>query len=335
MIAKGTNKIAKAYLGSNAISKAYLGDTLIFPSIPNYLRFVALEASTIGCTLYGNSMVMPNLQYTTDLQIWNDFLVDTTIQLAVNDVVYFKGVNERISISGTEYFRFVMTGAIEAHGNIMSLLYGDNFEGEVTLNYTYTFCRLFFLCASLKTPPELPATTIKQGSYFHMFNSSGITYAPELPATNLNGTQCYGSMFYDCQSMVSAPSILPAISLPNVSNSGTYMSMFYRCISLTNAPELPAATLRQRAYSNMFTRCSKITYIKMLATDISANYCLQNWVSNIASSGIFVKHIDATWNASGASGVPSGWTIIYYNPTTDKYYLSDKITECDDHGNII
>jgi len=71
----------------------------------------------------------------------------------------------------------------------------------------------------------------------------------------------------------------------------------------------------------------------MLATAISANRCLENWVNGVASTGIFVKNIDATWTTTGASGVPTNWTVIYYDPSTGYYYLSDKTTRCDDHGN--
>lgn len=339
-IAIGGNSVSKMYVGSTEIIKAYIGDTLVYggtqPTIPNYLRFKALEASTIGCTLVGSSMVMPNMEYSTDLVTWSTFTNETTISLSANDVVYFRGINNSIGISGTAYMKFVMTGTIEGYGNIMSLLYGDNFEGQTTLSSEYSFCRLFNNCVSLKTPPELPATTVQKGSYFHMFRGSGITYAPDLPVTNINGTQSLGSMFVDCADLIKAPKILPAMDFPNVQNFGGYIAMFSGCTSLIEAPELPAQTLRQRVYMTMFRRCSSLNYIKMLATNISASNCLNLWVDGVAATGIFVKNINATWTTTGASGVPTGWTIIYYDPSTDKYYTDQtKTTECDDHGNVI
>ena len=84
---------------------------------------------------------------------------------------------------------------------------------------------------------------------------------------------------------------------------------FYNCSSLTTAPKLPATTLFRSCYSSMFKGCKKLNYIKMLATDISASYCLDGWVSGVSSTGTFVKNKNATWNVLGASGVPSGWTI--------------------------
>ena len=74
----------------------------------------------------------------------------------------------------------------------------------------------------------------------------------------------------------------------------------------------------------------------MLATDISASGSLTNWVYGLPSSGIFVKHIDAQWTTTGSSGVPTNWTVIYYDPAVDKYYTDQtRATECDDHGNPI
>jgi hypothetical protein len=49
----------------------------------------------------------------------------------------------------------------------------------------------------------------------------------------------------------------------------------------------------------------------MLATDISATNCLYYWVSNVSSTGIFVKNPNATWDVRGSSGIPNGWNVEY------------------------
>lgn len=85
--------------------------------------------------------------------------------------------------------------------------------------------------------------------------------------------------------------------------------MFSSCISLTSAPELHATTLADGCYNNMFWRCSKLNYIKMLATDISATDCLDSWVYRVSATGTFVKSSSATWDVTGSSGVPFGWTV--------------------------
>jgi hypothetical protein len=137
--------------------------------------------------------------------------------------------------------------------------------------------------------------------------------APELPATTLAGS-CYDSMFYGCTSLTTAPE-LPATTLVN----HCYYRMFDGCTSLTTAPELPATTLTSYCYYLMFNGCSKLNYIKMLATDISASYSLNNWVSGVSSTGTFVKNAIATWTTTGISGVPEGWIVenayTEYEPT--------------------
>ena len=85
--------------------------------------------------------------------------------------------------------------------------------------------------------------------------------------------------------------------------------MFMNCTSLTTAPELPATTLAENCYSQIFDGCSNLNYIKMLATNISASRCLNYWVDGVASSGIFVKKSAMTNLPTGTSGIPSGWTV--------------------------
>ena len=98
---------------------------------------------------------------------------------------------------------------------------------------------------------------------------------------------------------------LPATTLA----TNCYMGMFYGCTSLVQTPELPATTLADGCYNRMFYGCTSLNYIKMLATDISATLCLNNWVSNVSPTGTFVKSKDATWNVTGVSGIPEGWIV--------------------------
>ena len=166
--------------------------------------------------------------------------------------------------------------------------YGDMFEG----------------CTSLTTAPELPATTLTYACYDSMFRGcTSLTTAPELPATTLVNS-CYQSMFYGCTSLTTAPE-LPATTL--VSNC--YYKMFYGCTSLTTAPELPATTLVSWCYGYMFYGCSKLNYIKAMFTTTPSTLYTSNWVQGVASSGKFIKNKNATWNVTGANGIPSGWSI--------------------------
>ena len=167
------------------------------------------------------------------------------------------------------------------------------------------FSQMFQGCSHLTTAPELPVTLLAGNCYYQMFyGCSSLTATPALPATTV-ANSCYFRMFYGCINLVEAPSILPALKLAN----SCYTQMFYNCSKLAAAPELPAKILVTGCYNQMFQGCSALNYIKALfTTKPNTNYCL-SWVSNVASSGTFVKAEDATWNVSGNNGVPSGWTV--------------------------
>ena len=94
--------------------------------------------------------------------------------------------------------------------------------------------------------------------------------------------------------------------------------MFIDCTNLTTAPELPATTLAEFCYGTMFRDCEKLDHITMLATDISAPYCLDGWVIGVASTGTFTKAASLEQGTesgqipTGISGIPEGWTVKNY-----------------------
>ena len=176
---------------------------------------------------------------------------------------------------------FTINKKCNLKGNCMSMLYGNNAANNYSLSgKNYAFYKLFYGCSNL----------VNISSNF-------------LPATTL-ASNCYRNMFYNCRSLTTAPE-LPATTLAD----SCYRYMFYGCSSLTTAPELPATTLAIYCYYRMFYGCYKLNYIKMLATNISASNCLNNWVNSVSSTGTFVKNAAMTSLPTGASGIPSGWTV--------------------------
>ena len=177
---------------------------------------------------------------------------------------------------------FTISKKCNIKGNIMSMLYGDDFIGQNDLSgKTYAFYDLFKNCTNIVDAYGLilPTTAVEKYCYEYMFyNCTSLTTAPELPATTL-ALQCYERMFYGCTSLI-------------------------------KAPKLPATTLATGCYQYMFQGCSNLCYIKMLATDIKVDYCLDGWVNGVASSGTFVKHTNMTSLSTGISGIPNGWTVL-------------------------
>jgi hypothetical protein len=289
--------------------------------LPDSLCFTALEEGTFTLTI-GAKLSTTNFSYIEysidDGRTWaktnnvaSTEVVVTTPTIAEGGRVYWRGIGQRMNQanSGTTLANlsiFSSTCKFNISGLIMSLLVGKNATENTTISATYTFPRLFWQNTKVVDASGLilPKNT-KDYCYDYLFlECSNLAYPPALPATSLS-IRCYRQMFYNT--------------------------------ALEEAPELPAKTMTQGCYYTMFCNCKKVRYLKMLATDISASECLYYWVRNMTDTSefVFVKHIDATWTTTGNSGTLSNWTIIYYDPSTDKYYLSDKTTECDAHGNVI
>lgn len=254
--------------------------------------------------------------------------LSSTPSVDAGDAISFKSNREPDASEGIG--TFVITKEVALEGNCMSLLYGDDVEGKPMK--LYGFYRLFRYNDKIRYVSKdfLPATVLAAQCYRHMFsNCTGLTNAPKLPSMKME-SYCYNAMFQGCTSLIDAPE-LPATTL----KSDCYMSMFYGCSSLVNAPALPAETLAIYCYSSMFYGCSslkqapvlpatklitqcyammfygckKLNYIKAMFTTTPSTTYTNSWVYGVASAGVFVKSKDATWDVTGVSGVPEGWTI--------------------------
>ena len=212
-----------------------------------------------------------------------------------------------LRVASPMFGTFSSSGRFKVEGNIMSLLFGDNFEGQTNIEDDY-FREMFSGCTGLTSAENLilPATTLEGYCYSNMFNGcTSLVNAPELPATTLAGG-CYYAMFQGCTSLTVAPE-LHATTLAN----NCYAYMFRGCTSLTTAPVLPATTLAQYCYEGMFYNCTSLNYIKAMFTTTPSETYADNWVSGVASSGTFVKNCDAAWNVTGVNGTPTDWTVEY------------------------
>ena len=258
---------------------------------------------------------------------------------------------------------------------------------------------MFSGCKSLTTAPKLPARIIPARAYIGMFSyCTSLVTAPELPALNLTehvfGSSNYASMFSGCTSLVNAPA-LPATRL----GSTCYQGMFTGCTSLTVAPELPATTLPDGysdgdisttsgcysrmfagtsikkislpaehisdfAYLDMFSGCTSLEEVEILATSVSISsittnssveegkyagslynmfsgctnlrnvFCnlkeiptdsTYNWLEGVAAEGKFVQAKGANWER-GVSGIPEGWVVEDWH---DDYFYLESL---DDEG---
>lgn len=243
--------------------------------IDNYLTIVALEDG-LTAALSGNTV-----EYCVDGDGNWKSLASNTNSESINkgQTLSFRGNLPPDSSKGVGTFK--ISKSCDLTGNCNSLLFGDDAVNNNSLgNNANAFYKLFYNCSTIKNV------------------SSNF-----LPATSL-ANSCYCFMFQGCRSLTTAPE-LPATTLA----SNCYYYMFYNCKALTTAPQLPATTLASYCYNYMFYGCSKLNYIKALFTTTPSSSYTNTWVSGVASSGIFVKSKDATWNVTGVNSIPSRWTV--------------------------
>ena len=266
-----------------------------------YLNFTAIDGDAkIGFS----AVTSPDVQYSFDEKNWIvwDY---KEITIPVGSTVYLKGNNPKGFSKGfpkNNHFR--MQGKIEAHGNIMSLIYGEKCDSNLTIPNSGCFECLFQGCISLLTAPEMPATTLDKRCYQFMYSwCCSLRVAPALPAKELR-MECYKGMFYGCSSLVEA-SKLPSETLAH----GCYRSMFEDCESLVMAPKLPARYLHTECYVRMFFGCKKLEYVYALFEDQFHQQSTSSWLSGVRRKGLFVKSPLANWSDRGTSGIPKGWKV--------------------------
>ena len=266
----------------------------------DYLTFVVKNTGTFTFTPVNNNII----SYSKDNGLtWTE---GNEVTVNRGDKVLWKGV---MSPTGNGIGTFSSTANFDVQGNVMSLLWSDDFKEKVDLtgkNYAFyhlfynntkvlsaenlslpattladnCYSSMFYGCTSLTTAPSiLPATTLARSCYYSMFKvCTALTTAPELPATTLVN-DCYQSMFENCTSLTTAPE-LPAITLA----TQCYISMFYGCTALTTAPVLPATTLATRCYRLMFQGCTSLTTApSILPATMLAYNCYDSMFYNCTS----------------------------------------------------
>ena len=149
-------------------------------------------------------------------------------------------------------------------------------------------------------------TFSSSGKYSVEGNTMSLLYRNNFSGQTSLNNKTLTKLFVNSTNLISAENMkLPATTLVQE----CYSQMFYNCANLEIAPELPAATLVNICYYQMFRNCYKLNKITCLATDISAHNCTSYWVHNVASSGTFTKAASMSSWTSGASGTPTNWTI--------------------------
>ena len=246
-----------------------------------------------------DATLVSSMNYRINNGDWIETSEAVTLDVNANDTIQIscEAISCRTFIENDYASLFNTEVPFNIYGNVMSLLFGDNFQGQTSLEgyngafiYTFLMCNtlvsaknlilpattlasgcyssMFQGCTNLTIAPELLATTLSDNCYNSMFNGcSKLTTAPELPATTL-ANWCYSYMFEGCTNLTEAPTLL-ATTLAD----GCYYGMFEGCTALTEALELPATTLAVECYLQMFYGCTSLTKAPELPATTLANWC--------------------------------------------------------------
>ena len=125
------------------------------------LCFTAESAnSSVQLTAVGSAPAV-TLVKSFDGVNWEDYTVGEVIELpSIGDFVYLaagEGGNETFGSSTSNYHKFVINGLVAASGDITSL---RNFDLVQTTLATFCYSSMFQGCTGLTSAPELPATTL-------------------------------------------------------------------------------------------------------------------------------------------------------------------------------
>ena len=127
-------------------------------------------------------------------------------------------------------------------------------------------------------------------------------------------------LFYNCTGIknVSAD-FLPATTLAEY----CYGQMFYGCTSLTTAPQLPATTLESQCYEAMFDGCTSLSTAPALPVTTLASYCYR-YMFHGCTSLTTAPALPATTLASGCyRGMFQGCTSLTTAPQLPATTLED------------
>ena len=99
--------------------------------------------------------------------------------------------------------------------------------------------------------------------------------------------------------------VLPATTL----KEGCYQDMFNGCKGIEMAPELPAPALVKDCYKEMFYDCSKLNHVACLATDISAEGSTKDWLGKAGTEATSAPVLETLVPMPpGSDGLPETWT---------------------------
>jgi hypothetical protein len=306
-----------------------------------YIKNESENENTIIIKKKNSNSPTLNISYSSDMNNWSSSLSTTVdginINLPIDGKIYFKcTTNNWNSNNNINLFNYInCTNNYSVGGNIMSLLYGNDFLEKdsfpntdsfifnklfykslnlisckdlilpVTKLNDYCYSSMFFGCRNLIDTPTISATTLANGCYKHMFTSCvSLTELPTLNITNLTN-YCYHGMFMNCDNISS-------ISLPNSNLANyCYSNMFLGSDNLKEATINTSGT-QNNSLNGMFKKCSTLNKVTIPYDNNINSTNLTNWLKDVAEEGNFIYKSSATQTESVVRDkylVPNNWSV--------------------------
>jgi hypothetical protein len=201
----GLNDVSLNYVGAKVRANSGGGGGNANYAIPFYIE--AIQSARVRLT--------NTHEYSKDGETWTT--ADSTyISIGAGERLYYRAKDVFLG-------KINSTNTIRTGGNIMSLLYGADFQNKTELVGTWSFASLFDGATKLVDASELilPATTLTDYCYDRMFQGcKSLVNAPELPATTL-ADNCYSSMFNGCASLQYVKAMF--ITTPSSNYTGNWL----------------------------------------------------------------------------------------------------------------
>ena len=217
------------------------------------------------------------------------------------------------------------TGTITDNGKAEQIIRYVTFTAEaeqkfkMTTNENYTISGLQY--------------SVKNGKWQDVVANTEVTFGGEygdlrLRGTNPNGTAngygTYSTITFTKDAPVACTGDIRTLLDWNNYNTvetqnARFCYLFNGCRVLTSAPELPATVLAESCYAGMFSGCTKLSTVTMLAPSdqiTSASDCCKDWLKDAGPDPVVggslllkIKNIEAFKALNGKSYLPDNWQI--------------------------
>lgn len=232
-------KYSDSYVVPNVV---LVNGAVVYNPVPPPLYVEALASLKVSINV--------KCEYSKDNVTWISIERNTEIQANAGERVFFRASGLTVSSSAGICRFYIYGGNCKLGGNIMSMVYGADYNDKIELNQNAIFYQMFRGQTLIVDASDLilPATTLTYNCYRDMFNGcSNLVRGPELPAKTL-ANSCYYGMFNGCSNLSYIKAMFtttPSTTYTNnwvngVSSTGTFIKNAAATWNVTGVNGIPS-----------------------------------------------------------------------------------------------